>query len=68
VVAIHVEFRTTPPGAVIKVDGAAKGSSDMALDLPAGTHSVTAELEGYQPAATSIEVKPGAPAAVKSWP
>ena len=62
--AIRVEFRTTPPGAVIKIDGAARGSSDMALDLPAGAHNITAELEGYQPAATSIDVKPGAVAAV----
>ncbi len=51
---VWVDLRTKPPGALLKIDGTVRGSSNLQLDLTAGAHSVTAELEGYQPISATI--------------
>ena len=53
---------TTPPGAAIRVNGEAKCTSDCSLALPPGEYQVTAFLDGYQPAASTLKVTARQPA------
>jgi tetratricopeptide (TPR) repeat protein len=58
---MSVHVHTSPTGATIRINNQVRGISDLDLDLPAGNFQIDAELDGYQPASTSLEVKPGAP-------
>jgi eukaryotic-like serine/threonine-protein kinase len=58
-VAVHV--RTIPAGANILINNEAHGSSDVDLRLPVGVYTVTAQMDGYRPAASTLEVRPGTP-------
>jgi serine/threonine-protein kinase len=58
---ISIVVRTNPPGATIRVNNEVKGSSDLLLKLRTGIYQIVAEKEGYQPATSSLEVKPGMP-------
>ena len=54
---VSVYFRTTPPGAEIRVDGRSNWtctSPCRITDLPAGKRTVTAKLEGYRTASRSL--------------
>jgi len=54
-----VEFASSPPGAVIMVDGrmACKDSfSGCVRNLPAGAHDVAMHLEGFEPIAKQVEL------------
>ncbi len=54
------EVRTQPPGAVVRVDGKVRGTSNFPLAVPPGTYQLQATLDGYLPASTSITVAEGA--------
>jgi serine/threonine protein kinase len=60
VVTVPVSIHTTPSGATIRINGESRGTSDLSLNLPAGTYQVDAQLDGYQAAAASLEAKPTA--------
>ncbi len=48
---------TTPAGAVIRVDGVAKGPSPVRLEVTKGAHvAVAAEREGFEPVSQTIEI------------
>jgi len=49
-----VKVISTPPGAIIKVDGRPRGATPALLELPAGSHTITLEKDGYS--STSREV------------
>jgi tetratricopeptide (TPR) repeat protein len=52
-------LKTTPPGAVIFVDGKQKGVSPLTLaDLRTGSHRISAVKEGYREFLTQVEVMP----------
>ncbi|MGH9499072.1 MAG: protein kinase domain-containing protein [Terriglobales bacterium] len=55
-----LKVHTTPAGATILVNQAARGLSDLQLDLPAGTYEIEARLDGYQSKAATFEAKAGA--------
>ena len=57
--AIPVEVRTLPPGATIRINSQARGVSNLTLQLPPGTYQLEALLDGYQPVASSLDVRPG---------
>lgn len=57
---INVEVRTQPPGAVVRVDGKIRGTSNFSLGVAPGTYRLQATLDGYLPASTSITVAQGA--------
>lgn len=57
--AIAFEVRTNPPGAAIRVNNEAKGNSNLKLELAPGAYQIEAQLEGYQPAVTSVTLAPG---------
>ncbi len=61
---IAVDFETTPPGAQIRVNNEARCKSNCKADLAPGSYQVQAILDGFEPAATTINVGPGAPAKV----
>ena len=61
---VAVEIKTSPEGARITINGEDRGSSNLQLDLPAGTYDLQAELAGYQKESTRLEVKLGAPASI----
>jgi hypothetical protein len=50
----RVSVQTTPPGARILVDGDPVGTSPVQLELPAGSHQITVEVEGYLSATRTI--------------
>jgi tetratricopeptide (TPR) repeat protein len=58
---LAIAIQTDPPGASIKVDGVDSGISDRQVHLSRGTHSVLAEMPGYQPATQEIEVNDRSP-------
>lgn len=57
--AFTATIHTTPPGATIRINNEERGTSDLQVALPQGTYQVQAELDGYQTASTSLELKPG---------
>ncbi len=59
--AVAVQIATTPPGASIRVNGDARCTSDCALTLPPGTYQITAFLDGYEPAASGVNLVAGKP-------
>jgi serine/threonine-protein kinase len=61
---VKVEIRTQPAGARISIGGQDRGLSNLTLDLPPGDYQANAELEGFQPSATTFSLKPGTPATI----
>ncbi len=51
--------KTTPPGAAVLLDGKLLGQSDKLFPVPAGSHKLVVELEGYAADERSIEVRDG---------
>jgi serine/threonine protein kinase len=62
---VPVEVQTTPPGAVIRVNGRIRGTSDFKLEVEPGTYQIEASLDGYGPASASVEVGPQSAAPVR---
>jgi len=62
---VLVNFTTTPAQASIRIDGEAKCTSPCSVQLAPGTYQVTAFLDGYDPAASSLNVAAGQPANVQ---
>jgi hypothetical protein len=61
-----VSFDTTPPGAVVIVDGAMKcKDTPCSKAVAAGDHEVRLEKEGYEPAVESLKAKKGARLSVR---
>ena len=58
---VAVQIATTPPGASIRVNGEAKCTSDCKLTLPPGAYQITAFLDGYEPAASGVNLVLGKP-------
>lgn len=56
---VPVTIRTQPSGAQIRINGEAKGNSDLSVKLPVGEYLVEAVLDGYQPAASGLKVEFG---------
>jgi len=61
---IAVDLETTPPGAQIRVNNEARCKSNCKVELAPGSYQVQAILDGFEPAATTINVAAGAPARV----
>jgi serine/threonine-protein kinase len=59
--ALAFEVRSNPPGAAIRVNGEVQGAANLSLSLPPGTYQLEAQLEGYQPAVTSLTISAGPP-------
>ncbi len=58
---VAVQIATTPPGASIRVNGEVKCTSDCKFNLPPGVYQITAFLEGYEPAASGVNLVLGRP-------
>ena len=43
----RISVQTTPSGATVRVDGDPVGTSPLEIDLPAGDHKITAEVQGF---------------------
>jgi hypothetical protein len=57
--SVAVQIATTPSGASIRVNGEAKCTSDCTLTLPPGAYQITAFLDGYEPAASGVNLVAG---------
>ncbi len=51
-----VSFVTTPPGAMVYVDGASVGETPLEHRLPIGRHQFSIKLESYKPVESTMEV------------
>ena len=58
---VAVQIATTPPGASIRVNGEDKCTSDCKLTLAPGAYQITAFLDGYEPAASGVNLVLGKP-------
>ncbi len=58
---VAVQISTTPAGASVRVNGEARCTSNCTLTLPPGTYQITAFLDGYEPAASGVNLVPGRP-------
>lgn len=55
-----VSFQSTPPGALVSLDGKALGRAPLTLDLPAdGSHGVRFELAERLPVVRTVVLSPG---------
>jgi hypothetical protein len=61
---VMVQIATTPPGASIRVNGEEKCTSDCKFTLAPGAYQITAFLDGYEPAASGINLVLGKPEAL----
>jgi hypothetical protein len=61
---VAVEVRTAPPGAQIRVNNEARGTSNCKIELAPGSYQVQALLDGFEPAAATLTVAAGAPASL----
>ena len=61
---VEVEVRTAPPGARIVIGGETKGLSNLTMRLQPGDYQITAELDGYEPVVTPLNVQSGVPTGV----
>ncbi len=62
--AVPVQVATTPPGASVRFNGEPICTSNCSVSMRPGNYQVTAFLDGYEPAASSVTVQPGKPAAL----
>jgi len=60
----HFTVHTTPSGATIRINHEVRGTSDLQVDLPAGSHEIEAQLDGYQSKTSSVEAKAGSTASI----
>lgn len=51
-----ITVKSEPAGAIFKVDGAARGKTPVTEDIGAGSHSLSLELDGYQPWSSDLKV------------
>ncbi|TNF25787.1 MAG: PEGA domain-containing protein, partial [Deltaproteobacteria bacterium] len=58
---LHVD--SVPRGAAVRVGGRSFGETPSILALPAGQHTLTLNLEGYEPEAVIVQIRDGARAA-----
>lgn len=56
---VKIRVESTPPGAMISIDGAALGASPLEISVVAGAHGFEAELSGYSGPASSHSFLPG---------
>lgn len=66
---VQVEIVTTPPGASVRINSGAanaetKCTSNCTVSLAPGAYQVTAFLDGYEPATSTVNVTAGQPASV----
>ncbi len=61
---VPVQITTLPTGATINVEGQAQCADDCLLQLPPGEYQVRAELPGYEPYITLLNVEEGKLAAL----
>ena len=59
-----LEVETRPAGARVQIDGEARGSSPVHVQLPGGKHLVRIERAGFYPFAELVEVAPKKPVQV----
>jgi serine/threonine protein kinase len=64
VATVSLSVSTNPAGAHIVIDGQDRGASSVKLDLPPGTHSVQAMLDGYETAAKQVNLVAHSPLSV----
>jgi len=56
---VRAQVRTWPPGAVIRVNGKIRGTSNFELEDKPGSYQIDALLDGYQPATATAQLKLG---------
>ena len=61
---IALEIATVPPGANVRINGDSRCTSNCKISLPAGNYQVTAFLDGYEVAASGVELVAGKPASI----
>lgn len=59
---VRIQVRTWPPGAVIRVNGKIRGTSNFELEDKPGSYQIDALLDGYQPASATAQLKLGSAA------
>jgi PEGA domain len=59
---VQLVINTTPPGASVRVNGETKCTSNCTLSLTPGNYQITAFLDGYEAAASSLALIAGRPA------
>lgn len=59
--AVQVQIATTPAGASVRVNGTPQCTSNCSVGLTPGSYQITAFLDGYEPAAGTVQVNPSQP-------
>jgi hypothetical protein len=58
---VVARIKTSPAGAQVRLNGEARGVSDLTLNLPVGDYQVDATLDGYLPASATLRAEFGRP-------
>ncbi|HLJ13025.1 MAG TPA: PEGA domain-containing protein [Bryobacteraceae bacterium] len=56
---VPVDISTLPPGAAIRINDDVKCTSNCRLNLAPGNYTITALLDGFEPAASGVTITPG---------
>ena len=62
--SVVLQVATVPSGASVRVNGAARCTSECTLSLPPGAYQIAAVLDGYMPAADGVTLTVGQPASL----
>lgn len=57
---VPVEIRTDPSGAQVTIDGTARGTSPLTVELSTGEHAIVLEAKGYAKVTTAKVLEPAA--------
>jgi hypothetical protein len=57
----HAQITSDPPGAQVKIDGRARGTTPLTVDLPYGAYNLELTLDGYQTVRRQVSIQSEAP-------
>ncbi len=56
-----LQIRSSPPGAVVYVDGIQRGKTPVSVELPFGDHRIRGEIHGHYPQEASVRLQESTP-------
>ena len=63
----HLQITSTPPGAEILINGSARGSADLAMDLDGGEYEVSIRLPNHAVIEETLEITRDKPSLIRNY-
>lgn len=62
----RIDVGSVPRGAIVTIDGVARGVTNMPFGVKPGAHTVVLRLQGFEQSSHQVQVKPGGTAVIKA--